>query len=74
VKNTRRAEAAERLRITLELFQSGLEIERQNLRRSFPEASEEELSACLNDWLQRRPGAEHGDCSGRPIDWAAEPS
>lgn len=65
------SEAAQRLRLTLDLFQSGLEIKRQNLRREFPHLTEEELAARLKTWLHDRPGAEHGDCSGRPRDWAA---
>lgn len=60
----------ERLRqnffLTLELFQAGLELMRQNLRRRFPAASDEEIEGKLGSWLAHRPGAEHGDAVGRP--------
>ncbi len=39
---------------------------RQNLRREFPDASEEEIEAKLTEWLHTRPGAENGDCPGKP--------
>jgi hypothetical protein len=42
---------------------------RQNLRRRFPDADQQEIAARLAQWLQERPGAEHGDCVGRPVDW-----
>jgi len=74
VKNTRRSEAAERLQLTLELFQAGLDMKRQNLRREFPGATEQELEERLRVWLQQPPGAEHGDCSGRPRNWPAKSS
>jgi lauroyl/myristoyl acyltransferase len=54
------------LRLTLELFQAGEELMRQNLRRRFPQASEEEIETRLGQWLAHRPGAEHGDGVGRP--------
>jgi hypothetical protein len=62
--------AAQRFRTTLALFEAGVEMMRQNLRRRFPEASEAEIKARLTEWLHHRPGAEHGDCPGRPVDWA----
>jgi Rv0078B-related antitoxin len=62
--------AARRFRTTLALFEAGVSMMRQNLRRRFPEASEEEIQARLTEWLRHRPGAEHGDCTGRPVDWA----
>ena len=60
---------AERLRLAFELFDAGLAIMRQNLRRRMPGASEAEIHAALNTWLQERPGAEHGDAVGRPVSW-----
>ncbi|MEX2533996.1 MAG: hypothetical protein WD273_00225 [Trueperaceae bacterium] len=53
--------AAERLRTAFELFQAGKEMMRQNLRRRFRDASEEEIDQRLRTWLQTRPGAEWGD-------------
>jgi hypothetical protein len=45
-----------------------LELMRQNLRRSDPDASEEDIDLRLRQWLHARPGAESGDCAGRPVD------
>lgn len=62
------ATAAERFRTTLALFEAGVAMMRQNLRREFPGAEEKEIDAKLAAWLQHRPGAEFGDCDGRPVD------
>jgi hypothetical protein len=51
---------------TLDLFETGLELMRQNLRRNHPQATESEIDAKLGEWLRHRPGAELGDCPGRP--------
>jgi hypothetical protein len=59
---------ADAFRMTLDLFETGLEMMRQNLRRRHPEATEAELDRLLHMWLLDRPGAQFGDCSGRPID------
>lgn len=56
----------QKLILTLELFQAGLELMRQNLRRRFPEATDAEIEAELDRWLACRPGAELGDGVGRP--------
>ena len=53
---------------TLDLFQTGVDLMRQNLRRRHPEASEEDIERLLHEWLLQRPGAESGDCPGRPVD------
>jgi len=58
-------------RTTLDLFGTGLDMMRQNLRRSHPEAGAEEIERLLRDWLRDRPGAEVGDCPGRPVDVGA---
>lgn len=63
------AEAAERLRLALELFEAGESMMRQNLRRRFPSASAEEIEERLEAWLSERPGAECGDAVGRPTTW-----
>lgn len=59
--------AAARLRTALELAELAAAIMEQNLRRRHPEASDEEIQRLLLRWLHTRPGAEHGDCVGRPI-------
>lgn len=42
---------------------------RQNLRRRYPDASEVEIDAKLEEWLSERPGAEFGDAEGTPGSW-----
>ena len=56
------------LRAALDLFETGVEVMRQNLRRANPQASPAEIDAELRRWLQTRPGAEFGDCPGRRVD------
>jgi hypothetical protein len=68
-----RLSPAERFRIAMELFEAGIELKRQNLLREFPDASAEEIDERFYRWLHHRPGAEHGDCSGRPLRWPLEP-
>ena len=41
---------------------------RQNLRRRHPELAEVEIDRLLAESLLHRPGAEHGDAVGRPVD------
>lgn len=60
--------AMERFQATLDLFEAGEQMMRQNLRRRYPEAGDEEIEQRLLEWFLHRPGAEHGDCEGRPID------
>ncbi|MBI4886098.1 MAG: hypothetical protein HY824_03305 [Acidobacteria bacterium] len=58
-------------RTTLDLFETGLDLVRQNLRRDHPQASEEDIDRRLREWLRQRPGAESGDSPGRPVDVSA---
>ena len=58
----------ESFRATLDLFQTGVDVMRQNLCRRYPEASDEEIDRRLRVWLLERPGAESGDSPGRPVD------
>jgi hypothetical protein len=62
------SQSAAAFRTTLDLFETGLLLMRQNLRRDHPEATEQEIDRQLREWLHRRPGAESGDCSGRLVD------
>jgi len=55
-------------RTTLDLFETGLDLMRQNLRRQDPHANEDTIDLRLRQWLLERPGAEFGDCPGRPVD------
>jgi hypothetical protein len=52
--------------LALDLFAAGEAMMRENLRRRFPRASDEEIEARLLAWLAERPGAEHGEAVGRP--------
>jgi Rv0078B-related antitoxin len=59
---------ANAFRTTLDLFETGINLMRQNLRRSHPAAADEEIERLLREWLLDRPGAECGDSAGRPVD------
>ena len=64
-----RAEAAARLRTALDLFEAGVEMVRQKLRRDHPDLAEREIAARVGTWLRERPGAEFGDAVGRRLSW-----
>lgn len=49
------ATIAEAFQATLDLFETGLAIMRQNLRRADPQASEQEIDRRLSEWLHNRP-------------------
>ena len=57
---------AARLRMALAMFSDGLSIMRENLRRSFPGASEQEIQRRLRAWLQERPLPGEGEREFRP--------
>ena len=59
---------ANAFRATLDLFETGLGLMRQNLRRDHPDATAQEIERRLRQWLQDRPGAEAGDSPGRRVD------
>jgi Rv0078B-related antitoxin len=59
---------AQAFRATLDLFQTGVDLMRQSLRRRHSEATEEDIERLLQAWLLERPGAEAGDCPGRRVD------
>lgn len=59
---------AARLEAALELFEDGVALMRENLRRADPEASEDDIEQRLRAWLRDRPGAEHADAVGRPVE------
>jgi len=64
-----RDKAAARLRMALELFETGVEMMRQKLRRDHPGLADHEIEARVRAWLQERPGAEFGDAVGRRVAW-----
>ena len=61
---------AQAFRATLDLFETGVAMKRQSLRRDHPGASDEEIDRRLQEWLLDRPGAKHGDSPGRRVDLA----
>jgi Rv0078B-related antitoxin len=64
----RETTADESLRVALDLFDTGVALMLENLRRQYPQADEDELTRRLAAWLRDRPGAEAGDGDGRPVD------
>jgi hypothetical protein len=58
----------ESFQVTLDLFETGVAMMRQNLRRAHPGASEHEIDTRLHAWLTDRPGARDGDAEGTPVD------
>ena len=60
---------AARLRTAFDLCALGESMRRAQLRREHPDADDDDIEAMLGDWLETRPGAEHGDAWGRAISW-----
>lgn len=57
---------AARLRTTFELFEAGVELQRQKLRRQDPAADDATIAERLAAWLRYRdPEQDYG----RPIEW-----
>lgn len=46
---------AAKLRLAFDLFQAGEDLMRMNLKRRFPEASDDEIERKLVAWLMYRP-------------------
>jgi hypothetical protein len=65
---------ADRFRMALDLYEAAEAMLRQKLRRTHPDASAEEIAGFVREWLERRPGAEHGDAVGRPVEWPRQGS
>ena len=62
-------DAAERLRLALDLFAAGEALMCQNLRRRFPNASDDDIERRLIVWLAERPIGQSGDVAGQPSVW-----
>ena len=60
---------SERLEYALEMWDDGVCIMRESLRRRSPAASAAEIEASLDAWLTTRSGAEHGDGDGVVVAW-----
>ena len=61
---TKLTTAAQRLQLAFDLFDAGVDMYRQTLRRRFPDADEQEIQRRLGEWLHERPGAAFGDVGG----------
>jgi hypothetical protein len=53
--------AGERFRVALDLFETGVRLRREALRRSHPGVTPAQLEELLGEWLRERPGAREGD-------------
>jgi hypothetical protein len=56
----------EKLRLALDMFDTGVDLMRQRLRREHPELDLAAIERLVEEWLSTRPGAEHGDGVGIP--------
>ena len=52
---TESARIKRNLQLTFDLHEAGISMMRQNLRRKFPDAAEQEISQRLQLWLEERP-------------------
>jgi len=59
----------ERLLLTFDLFDAGVDLMRQRLKRLYPNESAAEIEERITAWLHERPGAEAGDAVGRVGTW-----
>jgi hypothetical protein len=50
--------------IIADLMAGGIDLMRQNLRRTHPDASDREIDSLLRDWLHRRQDPVPGDVAG----------
>ncbi len=61
-----RKRCEERLRVAIDLAQTGIEMQREKIRRRHPNVTNERIDELLSQWLRTRPGAEFGDGWGVP--------
>lgn len=61
------SDAAARLRAAFELYDLGVAMMRQNLRRRFAADSDAQIEQRLLDWRMRRADAPVGDAEGRGV-------
>jgi hypothetical protein len=64
-----KARMVENLRLTFDMFETGVDMMRQSLRRRFPAEADPAIEARVVAWLRERPGAEHGDAEGEAGAW-----
>lgn len=58
--------AAQKLRLALDLYESGVDMMRQTLRRRFPDLDDKSIEELLIERLLARDCAPHGDAAGVP--------
>ena len=66
--NTADAAARERFVVALELTELAEDMLRSRLRRTHPEYTAADIEREVDAWYAHRPGAEHGNAAGRPVD------
>jgi Rv0078B-related antitoxin len=62
----------ERLLVALELFEAGVDMMRQQLRRTYPNESEAQIERRMTQWLHHRPGAEPSTAIPRGVSEAGQ--
>jgi hypothetical protein len=60
--------AADRLRLALDMYELGENMQRARLRRQRPQATDMEIESAVDQWLSSRSDAPIGDAAGRPSD------
>ena len=55
---------AQRLRLALDMYEVGEQMQRARLRRLTPDASDADIEAAVGAWLTSRPAAPVGDGPG----------
>jgi hypothetical protein len=60
------SQAAQRLRLALDMYEFGERAQRSRLRRRRPDAPDSEIEAEMRAWRESRPGAPGGDATGKP--------
>ncbi len=71
LKSTPMHPSAERLHLALDLFDAGVDLQRQRLRRAHPNESAEEIEARVRSWLLQE--GEPGDADGVVVSWPRPP-
>jgi hypothetical protein len=62
------ADPAERFRLALDLFETGVALMRRRLVRLHPDWPPVRVEEAMARWLHERPGAASGDGEGRPVE------
>jgi hypothetical protein len=57
---------ADRLRLALDMYELGENMQRARFRREQPAATDAEIDSAITLWLSTRPDAPFGDAVGRP--------